>query len=163
MTLQALSEQSGLSASFLRSVERGESDISVGRLAQVAEVFDLDVASLLGYTLRQTRPRVIGADDRITVPSAPGVTYLAVRIPGTSLEFMTVTLEPRSGFEGVTTHAGIDVLFVISGNVVLEFDGGEYPITESECATWPAAYPHSIRNDADFPARIVGFTTETIY
>jgi transcriptional regulator with XRE-family HTH domain len=163
MSLRALADASGLSVSFLRAVERGESDIDVGRLAQVARVFDLDVASLLGYTLRQTRPRLIAADQRIVVPSEPGVEYVALRIPGTSLEFMSATLAPHAGFDGTTTEGGIDVLFVIEGAVVLEFDGSTYQIGESECATWPSSYPHAIRNDTDACARIVGFATETIY
>ncbi len=163
MSLRALADASGLSDSFLRAVERGESDIAVGRLAQVARVFELDVASLLGYTLKQTRPRLIPADQRIVVPSQPGVEYVALRIPGTSLEFMSATLAPHSGFDGITTQGGIDVLFVIEGAVELEFDGSTYPIGESECATWPSSYPHAIRNGADAPARIVGFATESIY
>jgi transcriptional regulator with XRE-family HTH domain len=163
MSLRDVADASGISVSFLGSVERGESDIAVGRLAQIADVFDLDVASLLGYTLRQTRPRTLTADDRIAVPRGRGVDFLAMRIPGTTLEFMSATLAPRSKFEDVATHAGIDVLFVVEGSVVLVFDGHDYPLGERDCVVWPSSHPHSIRNPAEVPARIVGFTTETIY
>ena len=59
LSVRALAEQAGISASFLGAVERGESDIALGRLAQVAGALDHDVASLLGYSLRQSTPRKI--------------------------------------------------------------------------------------------------------
>jgi transcriptional regulator with XRE-family HTH domain len=163
MSLREVAEASGLSVSFLGSVERGESDIAVGRLAQVAEVFSHDVASLLGYTLRQTQPRVLQADERVVVPRGRGVEFTAMRIPGTTVEFMTATLAPRTRFDDVVTHAGIDVLFVVDGSIVLVFDEVDYAVGEAQCVVWPSSHPHSIRNDTDSTVRIVGFTSETVY
>jgi transcriptional regulator with XRE-family HTH domain len=163
MSLREVAERSGLSISFLGSVERGESDIAVGRLAQVAAVFGHSAASLLGHTLRQTTPRILEGDERIRVPRGKGVEFIAMRIPGTAIEFMSATLAPHSRFEDMIAHAGIDVLHVVEGTVVLVFDGVDYALAESDCVVWPASHPHSIRNDADGLARIVGFTSETVY
>ena len=55
-SLRDLAHRSGLLQSFLGAVERGQSDISVGRLSQVAGVLVHDVASLLGYSLRRATP-----------------------------------------------------------------------------------------------------------
>lgn len=163
MSLREVAEASGLSVSFLGSVERGESDIAVGRLAQVAAVFDHDAASLLGYTLRRSEPHILRAEARVRVPRGVGIDFVATRIPGTPVEFMVATLQPETAFDDVTSHAGIDFLFVVDGSVVLVFDGVDHPVAQSECIVWPASHPHSIRNDTGKPARVVGFTTETIY
>lgn len=163
MPLREVAEKSGLSISFLGSVERGESDIAVGRLAQVAAVFGHDVASLLGHTLRQTTPKILQGDDRIRIPRGKGVEFVATRIPGTPIEFMSATLSPHSRFDDVIAHAGIDVLHVVEGSVVLVYDGVDYALAESDCVVWPSSHPHSIRNDGDQVARIVGFTSETVY
>jgi transcriptional regulator with XRE-family HTH domain len=163
MSLREVAELSGLSISFLGSVERGESDIAVGRLAQVAAVFGHDVASLLGYTIRQTTPRILDAKEHIRIPRGRGVDFVAMRIPGTSIEFMSATLQPHSRFDDVITHAGIDVLYVVEGSVILLFDNVDHPVKAAECVVWPSSHPHSIRNDEDEPARIVGFTSETVY
>ena len=64
-SLRDLAERSGLSQSFLGAVERGQSDISVGRLSQVASALGHDVASLLGYSLRRATPVVIGPADHV--------------------------------------------------------------------------------------------------
>src|SRR6478609_6292080 len=46
-SLRDVAERSGLSASFLGAVERGESDIALERLARLAAIFDHDVGSFL--------------------------------------------------------------------------------------------------------------------
>jgi transcriptional regulator with XRE-family HTH domain len=163
LSLRDLAAQSGLSQSFLGAVERGRSDIAVGRLAQVAVVLGHDVASLLGYSLRQTTPVFVQPEEHVTVERGEGTELRAFRIPSTSLEFMVATFGPRAQFADAVTHAGIDVMYVAEGALVLVVDGVDYPLREGECAVWPASHAHTVRNDAGQSARAIGFTTETVY
>jgi transcriptional regulator with XRE-family HTH domain len=163
LSLRDLAEQSGLSQSFLGAVERGRSDIAVGRLAQVAAVLGHDVASLLGYSLRQTTPVFVQPEEHVRVERGEGTELRAFRIPSTNLEFMVATFGPRAQFADAVTHAGLDVMYVAEGDLVLVVDGVDYPLREGECAVWPSSHAHAVRNDADRPARAVGFTTETVY
>lgn len=163
LSLRELAAQSGLSQSFLSAVERGQSDIAVGRLAQIARVLGHDVASLLGYSMRQVAPLFVQPEQHVRVPRGEGVELSAFRIPGTSLEFMVASFDPNAGFADEVTHAGLDVMYVAEGEVVLAVDGREYPVRAGECAVWPSSHAHAVRNDADEPARAIGFTTETVY
>lgn len=163
LSLRELAEQAGLSRSFLGAVERGRSDIAVGRLAQVAAVLGHDVASLLGYSLRQTSPVFVQPEEHVTVERGEGTELRAFRIPGTDLEFMVASFGPRAQFADPVTHAGLDVMYVAEGDVVLVVDGIDYPVREGECAVWPSSHAHAVRNDADQPARAIGFTTGTVY
>jgi transcriptional regulator with XRE-family HTH domain len=162
LSVRGLAEQAGISASFLGAVERGESDIALGRLAQVAGSLDHDVASLLGYSLRQSTPRKIEA---VTSKRSRGrgVDFAAFRIPGTNLELLVATFEPATQFDDVVTHAGIDVMYITSGELVLVVEGEDYLLEEGECVVWPSSHPHTMRNDSAAPAVAVGFTTETVY
>ena len=162
LSVRALAEQAGISASFLGAVERGESDIALGRLAQVAGALDHDVASLLGYSLRQSTPRKI---EPVTSKRSRGrgVDFAAFRVPGTNLELLVATFEPRTRFDDVVTHAGIDVMYIAQGELVLVVDGEDYVLGKGECVAWPSSHPHTMRNDSDAPAVAVGFTTETVY
>ena len=162
-SLRDLAERSGLSQSFLGAVERGRSDISVGRLSQVAYVLGHDVASLLGYSLRRATPVVIRPHDHVATSRGEGVEFRTFAIPGTHLEFMLATLGPRSRFADEVTHAGIDVMYVSEGSLVLVVDGIDYPLAASECAVWPSSHAHTVRNDGDVPAVALGFTTEAVY
>ena len=163
LSLRDLAAQSGLSQSFLGAVERGRSDIAVGRLAQVAAVLGHDVASLLGYSLRQATPVFVQPEEHVTVDRGEGTELRAFRIPSTTLEFMVASFAPRAQFADAVTHAGLDVMYVAEGDLVLVVDGVDYLLREGECAVWPSSQAHTVRNDADEPARAIGFTTATVY
>lgn len=163
ISLGDLAEQSGLSRSFLGAVERGRSDIAVGRLAQVASALGYDVASLLGYSLRQTTPVLVQPHEHVTVDRGEGTELRAFRIPGTDLEFMVASFGPHAQFADAVTHSGLDVMYVAEGELVLVVDGVDYPVTSGECAVWPSSHAHTVRNDGDEPARAIGFTTGTVY
>src|SRR5215470_4416081 len=106
LSLRQVADSAQLSASFLGAVERGESDISVGRLALVAEVLGHDLASLLGYSLRQSRPRFIRPEEQVRMRRGKGIELTAMRIPSTNLELLLATLPPHSKDRPVT-HAGL--------------------------------------------------------
>jgi transcriptional regulator with XRE-family HTH domain len=162
LSLKQVSRSAQLSASFLGAVERGESDISVGRLSLVAEVLGHDLASLLGYSLRQSQPRFIRPDDQVQMTRGSGVELVAMRIPGTTLELLHASLPPHSK-DSPVTHAGLDILFVLEGDLVLHLDGTDYALASGECVVWPSSHKHAIRNDSDKPARAIGLVTETVY
>jgi transcriptional regulator with XRE-family HTH domain len=162
LSVRSLAEQAGISASFLGAVERGESDIALGRLAQVAAALDHDVASLLGYSLRQGTPRII---EPVTSKRSrgKGVDFAAFRVPGTHLELLVATFLPGTEFDDVVTHAGIDVMYIAEGELVLVVAGEDYVLSQGQCVVWPSSHPHTMRNDSTAPAVAVGFTTETVY
>jgi transcriptional regulator with XRE-family HTH domain len=162
LSLRQVAESADLSASFLGAVERGESDISVGRLSLVAEVLGHDLASLLGYSLRQSQPRRVRPDEQVRMRRGKGIELTAMRIPGTNLELLLATLAPHSKDQPVT-HAGLDILLVLEGEVVLRLDDTDYPLGAGECVVWPSSHEHAIRNDSDAPARAIGLVTETVY
>jgi transcriptional regulator with XRE-family HTH domain len=161
LSMRALADEAGISASFLGAVERGESDIALGRLALVAEALDSDVASLLGYVGGRATPRVIGS--ATSKRRGPGVRFAAFRIPGTHLELLVATFAPRTRFDDSIRHAGIDVAYIAEGELVLVVGGVDYPLREGQCVVWPSSHEHTMRNDSDRRATAIGFTTETVY
>jgi transcriptional regulator with XRE-family HTH domain len=162
-SIREVATAAGVSPAFLSAVERGDTDISVGRLARVANVFGHDLGSLLGYSARRSQPRIIGPADRVSMPRGKGIDFTAIPIPGTTLEMMIAAVAPHTQFEDVVTHAGTDILFVAEGELVLVVDGIDYPLQEGDCAVWPSSHAHTVRNDSDRPARAVGMATETVY
>jgi transcriptional regulator with XRE-family HTH domain len=161
ISMRALAEASGISASFLGAVERGDSDIALGRLALIAQALDHDVASLLGYSLRRSAPRFV--EPARKGARGDGVEFSAFRIPGSHLELLVASFAPHSGFDDSITHAGIDVAYVAQGELVLVVDGVEYVLHEGQCVVWPSSHPHTMRNASDAHAIVVGFTTEIVH
>jgi transcriptional regulator with XRE-family HTH domain len=163
ISVKELAESSDLSESFIRAVERGESDISLGRLARLARFFEYDLGSFLGFTSRLSRPNFIGKANRATINRGRGIKYEALHLPGIDLDFVAVELAPKSKFKDEMTHEGIDVVYVTQGEIVLEVDGVDYPMADGECCVFSAAYHHRVRNDSSRPASIVSITTGRMY
>jgi transcriptional regulator with XRE-family HTH domain len=156
MSLKALAAASGLSASFLGSVERGESDIAVQRLAKIAAVFGHDVGSLLGYTQRRAVPTILRLESQAARDRGPGVQLQRLALPDFDFELVLVDFAPHAGFRDTATHVGTDVCVVLDGDLVVDYDGVDYPLTAHDCVTFPGSHPHAFRNDADCPARLMG-------
>jgi transcriptional regulator with XRE-family HTH domain len=164
MSLKALAQASGISRSFLTSVERGETDISVGRLAQIAHVLGKDVATILGAAVQRPTPEYVRADEQLRLSRGNGVEFTATRVPHTNLEILVATFKPHTRQEETLAQPGVDVMYVVDGELVLAFDGDDYPVSENECIVWPSSQPGStIRNDSDHPARAIAFSTEIAY
>jgi len=161
ISVRGLAAASGLSPSFLGAVERGDSDIALGRLALVAQALDHDVASLLGYSLRQSTPRLV--QPARSGARGTGVEFTAFRIPGSHLELLVASFAPHTRFEDSITHAGIDVAYVAQGEVVLVVGDRETVIRTGECVVWPSSHEHTMRNDGDEAAIVVGFATEIVH
>ncbi|MBC5799804.1 MAG: helix-turn-helix domain-containing protein [Candidatus Eremiobacteraeota bacterium] len=159
LSIRDVAEGSGLSASFLSAVERGESDVSIGRLARIAEFFDQDLGSMLGYSARLSRPSFVGRSDRTMFNRGKGVRYELLRLPGVNLEVAVMAFDPRCGFRDELTHEGVDILYVTSGEVVLRVNEVDYSMHAGQCAVYSAAYAHTLRNDSARAASAIGLTT----
>lgn len=163
VSVRELAEASDLSESFIRAVERGESDISLGRVARLAAFFEYDLGAFLGFTSRLSRPNFVGKEHRASINRGRGVKYEALHLPGIDLDLVTVELAPHSKLKDELTHEGIDVVYVLSGDIVVEVDGVDYPMTERECCVFSAGYRHRVRNDSTSAASIISITTGRMY
>jgi transcriptional regulator with XRE-family HTH domain len=159
LSIRDVADGSGLSASFLSAVERGESDVSIGRLARIAEFFDQDLGSMLGYSTRLSRPAFVTKSDRVTLNRGRGIRYELLRLPGLSLELAAISFDPRAAFRDELAHEGVDTIFVTSGEIVLRVNDIDYPMRAGDCAVYSAGFTHTMRNDSTRPATAVGLTT----
>jgi len=159
MTVRELAEKSGLSASFIRAVERGDSDIAIGRLAKLAEVFHYDLGSFLGFTAQLTRPTFVEAGDRKRVNRGKGVGYEVLHLPALDLDLVDVSLAPGAEFKNELSHEGIDVVYVTQGELVVVVNNIDYPMSAGECCVFAAGFPHKLRNDSRSKAAAISITT----
>ena len=159
LSVREVAEGCGLSQSFLSMVERGDSDISLGRLAKLASFYEHDIGSLLGYSTRISKPRYIKKGERKRINRGPGVSYENIFIPVLEIELNLMRFQPKSGFSDAISHEGFDVLYVVKGEVVLCLADEEYVMSEGDCLYHSAAYRHRIVNRTGREAFVVGLTS----
>lgn len=148
-----------LSQSFLSMVERGDSDISLRRLARLATYFEHDIGSLLGYGSRLSKPHFITKFERTPVDRGVGIDYQVVRLPGLEIELNLMKLDPMRPFKDAISHEGFDVVVVTKGDVVLCVGDEEYPMKEGDIVYYSAAYRHKLVNKSQRAAAVIGITT----
>jgi transcriptional regulator with XRE-family HTH domain len=163
VTVRELAEKSELSESFIRAVERGESDISLGRLARLARFFEYDLGSFLGFTSQLSHPKFVAKESRALINRGRGIKYEVLHLPGIDLDLVVVDMAPQSKFKDERSHEGIDVVYVTQGDVVVVVDGIDYPVREKECCVFSAGYRHRVRNDSARPASLISITTGRMY
>lgn len=159
MSVRDLAEQSGLSASFIRAVERGDSDIALGRLAKLAAVFHYDLGSFLGFTGKLSRPSFVTGENRKRANRGRGVTYEVLHLPALDLDLVQIELAAGAAFKDELTHEGIDVVYVLEGELVLVVNDIDYPMSAGECCIFSAGFAHKVRNDSKRAASAISITT----
>ncbi len=159
VSIRAVAEGSGLSPSFISALERGQTDVSIGSVARIANFFNYDVGAMLGYSSQIARPAFIRPSDRLKRHRGRGIAFEVVRLPGMNLDVNLMSFAPRAAYKDVLVHDGVEALLVTAGELVLMVDGVDYLLRNGECAVYSAAYPHTIRNDSSKEAAAIGMTT----
>lgn len=145
LSLREAAARSGLSHSFIRLVEAGESEIAVSRLVQLADVYGAIPADLLS-TIHEPSVEFTPLPAGYTIPSDTNevtVTFLAS--PSWRMQPVRVELEPGGKLEGLC-HGGEEWWHCISGRPTLRIEGVEYPMKAGDTLFLPDHFEHSFLN-----------------
>jgi transcriptional regulator with XRE-family HTH domain len=140
LSLSAVAEATGISASFLSLVETGKNDITFGRLRRLIDFYDVTLAALLPPP---DDPVVIRASEHrhLRFPSE-GIDVF-VLVPGDANDRLYASLavwEPGSQVEPLV-YDGVVLITVLAGAVLLEL-AGSAPV---ELGPGDAAYFNATR------------------
>jgi transcriptional regulator with XRE-family HTH domain len=121
ISLRALGERTGLSASFLSQIERGVAEPSVGSLVRIAQALEIPMSEVLGEqpALRLADRTVRdGARRRVDVPASTVALELLSDAAARDLEVTVFTLPPgATGVEPAAVGRGERLLHVLEGRV----------------------------------------------
>ncbi|GAA1988454.1 hypothetical protein GCM10009738_80600 [Kitasatospora viridis] len=163
MSLRQVAAASGLSVSFLSTLERGDTDIALERLARLANVFGHDIGSFLGFSRQEAMPSVYRAEQQKTLERAPGVRYLVLNVPQAGYQVVQGEFEPGASLAEEIQHEGTEMIVVTAGSLTVRYNGRDYVLHEGDCGSWSAGYTHSFRNDGTEPARMTAFLSSRLY
>lgn len=121
--------RTGISRSFLSTVERGQSGVSVRVLAELADVFGIPMGE---FAPGVAPTRVLHPDERPRTVLAGGVAWEELVTPGRALEPALLHVPPDTDSGGHITRPGETFVFVLVGALVFHIDGTEQSLAVGE-------------------------------
>lgn len=162
LTLQQVSESSGLSAAFLSQVERELTSPSVASLAGIAKALEVAPSFFFpppqgeGLLVRGYARQPFRLDDAEVVYAR-----LGGELPERTLEPLHVTYP--AGYEGEELcHPGEEFYYVLAGQLVVELDGEEHKLNPEDSMHFRSERPHRLRNRGDLPVHLIAVTTPAL-
>ena len=155
LTLKMVEAASGVSATHISEIERGETIPTIGALARIAgalgkrTAFFLEEDELGDVSELTSESRVRES----TAGGAAALERLTASIPGGCIQAVRVTLEPGRGHRAQPhRHDGVEAIVVLRGRVRVEIDHDVHELGEGDTIHYQAERSHAYTNasrDAD--------------
>ncbi len=169
LTLQELSERSGVALSTISKAERGDIALTYEKFAGLAQALGLEFEQLLG---RRRTPGAGPLQPTFT-PSGGQVIYdtpnyeygmLADALTGKRMLPMRAHIRARSvdDFPDYIRHPGEEFVFVLGGEIELRFENGEaFRLAPGDSLYFDSAVGHVYLSISEEPAEILACCTGT--
>jgi transcriptional regulator with XRE-family HTH domain len=148
MSLRALGDASGTTASFLSQLERGASGAAVSTLMKICEALSISVADLFEDRPEARHP-VLRRGDRQALPQADGYRKtLLSQSPIRDFEVYVGQFDPggSTGPDAYTHGDSHEMMFVLSGSVDLWLGPDEFRLGAGDCIEYRSSTPHRVAN-----------------
>ena len=161
LSLRAASERSGLSVSFLSSLERGLSGASIASLQRLTAAYGTTLHELFGPS-GEPRQRLVRAGERPVLRlGGAAVRIEQLALGATELEPQLFVLAPGASSDGSYAHDGEEFLYLLSGAMTVWVGDAEtHRLTDpGDALSFPSTLPHRWRNDAGGETRLLWINT----
>ncbi|MFE7314279.1 helix-turn-helix domain-containing protein [Streptomyces sp. NPDC057555] len=155
MTLESLSDSTGLSRSYLSNLERDMNSPTVNTLRTIVDALGITLSRLFLEADRKervlTRP---GQRVELTRSGAQGITYTLLNPEGSGqLEMMLLTVAPGASSGTIPhTHTGEEAGILLSGELDYWVEDVHYRLQPGDCVSFDSSRPHRYHNPGHVPA-----------
>jgi transcriptional regulator with XRE-family HTH domain len=138
LSLAQVAASTGISRSLLSLIETGRSDITIGRLNRLAQLYDIRLADLVPEP-RHPDPIVVRADDRQGFHYQSEGIDVEILVPEGRhmLQALVATFEPHAAMADYVIQGAEQIVHMLEGHVRTEFaDGRELELFAGDSATF---------------------------
>jgi len=154
--LVQLGEHTGLSSGMLSKIERGQLFPTLPTLLRIAMVFGVGLEHFFVDDEDVPRMAIVRKSERLRLPDRPGETSPAYFFESLNFPVADRTMEAfyaefEAGAEATEPHShpGEEMIYVISGQLIVSIDGKDAVLDEGDAIYFDAAVPHSYRRGGD--------------
>ncbi len=160
LTLRGAAAKSGLSASFISSLERGVTGASITALRRLLDAYGRTVGELL----RADAPasgRLVRPAARRVLDAGRGIRIEDLFAGPTALESQLFVLAPGASSDGYYRHIGEEFMFVLAGSLGVWLDGPHefYRLEPGDALTFPSTVDHRIAALGQTETRVLWINT----
>ena len=150
--LVQLGEHTGLSSGMLSKIERGQLFPTLPTLLRIALVFGVGLDHFFVEPKQRPVAAVVRKKERLRLPNRPGEEmpsyfFESLDYPATDRKMEAYYAE----FEGSSKptepheHKGAEIIYVISGQLVVSIAGEETILSEGDSMYFDSGHPHTYR------------------
>jgi DNA-binding transcriptional MerR regulator/mannose-6-phosphate isomerase-like protein (cupin superfamily) len=141
-TLKEVSRDTGLSVSFISTLERGGSGASVASLRHLAEAYGTSVREIYGADIQQGSP-LVRREERPVMKWDNGVRIEELVQRDTVMDPSWFHVPPQAGSGGFYSHTGEEFFLVIEGVLFVELKGQKtFKLRPGDTLYFPSTTPH---------------------
>jgi transcriptional regulator with XRE-family HTH domain len=162
-SLSHVSNETGISTSFLSLLEKGETDISLGRLLPLLQFYGLSAAEVLDGGDEVAGMVVRAGEAPYVFSVAKGIdVFLAAPDRHPPFLPMIVTYEPTARMRNYSEHDGFEFIYVLEGSVRVEFRREETVVLEvGDALSFSSQRPHRFASAGGDRAKALIVATES--
>ncbi|MFD1205606.1 helix-turn-helix domain-containing protein [Sporosarcina contaminans] len=165
LTLKELSEQTGLSLSFLSQIERGASSLSITSLKKISDALGIHI----NYFFMEENPQqnyVVRANEHHSFTTSSG-SQEYTRLTGTfnnrKLEPLKVVLPPHMHEQHSFSHNGEEFYYVLKGEVIFYLNEQKFHLFEGDTIHYPSSLNHQWENPLSTESIVLSIVTPIIF
>ena len=141
-TLREVAQATGLSPSFISTVERGASGASVASLKLLADHYGVTMRDVFGADIGQDSPLVRRGEGPL-MRWESGVHFEVMAPGGKAMDTWALRVPARTGSEGFYSHEGEEFFYGVSGVLFVELKGrGTYALGPGDVLYFDSAVSH---------------------
>jgi len=129
LTLAAVGQKTGVSVSFLSSLERGYSNASIATLQKLARLYDTNVLAF--FADEDDSRRMVRARERKVLVPNPGVQMELLAFGKKAMEPHLFRIAPGADSGGSYSHEGEEFIYVLQGKIEVWIDEIENYVLEA--------------------------------
>ena len=148
LTPETVAAHLRVSVGEYRGYEKGELDIPISMLYEIAALFGVDMTVLLtGDTPRMNTHTVVRRGEGVNVERFAGYNYsaMAYNFIGRIMEPLLVELSPSDAEPALVMHTGQEFNYVISGTVKIRIGKHDYILNQGDSVYFDPQLPHGQR------------------
>jgi transcriptional regulator with XRE-family HTH domain len=164
LSLATVAESTGISTSFLSLLEKGRTDVSLGRLLPLLEFYGLGAADVLSIEESQNEMVVRAGDAPLLFSLGEGMDmFLAAPDRRRPFLPLVAVYQPGAKMRDWSSHDGDEFMYLLEGQLGVEFrGGGTVVLNPGDTIFFSSQRAHRVATLGDRETRVLIVTTERI-